>query len=176
MFFGDFQRGPPLLQAHGGAGWILEVGNQVQQLGPGVLPGNPLQRLQIQAVLLHGHALQPDIVGAEGVEGTDKAGVFTEKGVALVEQHLGGKLNPLLGPGDDDQVIIGLADGIPPGKPLLQRFPEPGVSLAHRILQGGDGFFGEDIRRYLLYFPGGERLRRGIARRQRDHPRFGGKL
>ena len=139
----------PLFQRHHTAGRVLEIGDDVDQLGVAAGAERLLQRIQIHAVLFHGNANQIDAVGAERIERADEAGRFAQHGVPTVQQHLAGKLVCLLCAGGGDQIICRRVEALLCLHPLFQQFPQLGISLCDIILQRQKRILLQQIRRDL---------------------------
>ncbi len=163
-FFADAVHLLALLQGHSDAGGVLEVGDEVEEFCPGLIPDGGLQPVDGDAVLLHVDAHQLGPAGAEGVEGPDEGGIFAEDGIPLVHQALGSQLDGLLGPAGDDAAVPLLHQaGLPPVGELLGGLPQLGVALGNRILEGGGGVVFKDDASDVLQFLHREGVLGGVA-------------
>ena len=163
-----------LLQAHGDAGGVLEVGDGVQVLHVFLGVQGLLQLLGVDAVFLHGDAHQLGPVGAEGVQRADEAGGLAQDGVPLVEQSLGEEVHHLLGAaGDEDVVVLG-AHMVLLGHVAHQVLAQGGVALCDAVLKGVDGGVLQQLLGNLPHRLVGEGVRGGVARGQGDDAGVGG--
>ena len=128
-----------------------------------------LERLQIHAVGLHGHADQLCAVAAEGVQTADEGRVLGQDDVARVDQCLGGQIGALLAARDDVQLIFLEVEALGFGQIGLHGLAQRGVAFAQTVLQHRDRVFPQHLFGDLVNLGGGEGLGRRIAAAERDH-------
>ena len=125
---------------HGAAGGVLEVGQQVDEARALAFLKRLAQCLRRHAAIVAGHVLGHRLHGREGLQRAQVGGRLDQQAAALVEQHLGDQVQPLLAAGGDEHLLgrhggAVLAHFI--GHPLAQL----GQAFARRVLQRrlGDG-------------------------------------
>ncbi|MNV42324.1 hypothetical protein D3C71_1339950 [compost metagenome] len=125
-----------------------------------------LQLFDIQPVRLHRNSDQSGSRRAEGIQGADKAGTFTDDGIAFVAQHFAGQLDSLLGAGDNDQ-FIRFPTGIMALQQLfLHNMAKRLISFRYAILQSSYGILLQNRLRKRADCLGREGLDRRVPRRE----------
>src|SRR5918992_1287749 len=157
---------------------VLEVGDGVEELDVEALLAGLAERLagghRDHAGPIHRDVRYARPVGGEGVEGAGVGGPLAQYGVALVEEDLGDEVEPLLGAGGDEDVLL------PRGRPLGRHHLDYDVlygleARGRTVLQrlgGVGGYAAGGLAKSLL----AEGPRVGEAPRERDYagPREGG--
>ena len=131
----------PLFPAHGNAGGVLEVGNGIDKLCSFLFLQSLFQCLHIHSVFFHGNAAQANFIGTEGVQRTDKTGLFADNHIPLVAQGFGQQIHHLLCTGGDENIVKVTADVVGLFHVSGHRFPQGNVSFCLAILQCVNGAF-----------------------------------
>ncbi len=131
-------------------------------LARGFLLEGAFQLVHIHAVRFHGHAMEANLIGTEGIQGADKAGFLADHHIPLVAQGLGEQVHHLLRAGGDEDIVKIAAHIVGLFHVGGHRFPQGNISLGLAVLQGvhralchdtgGDfrnGLFGEGFRRRI---------------------------
>ena len=148
----------------------------IPKSGARVLLQHPLQSGGVHTVCLHRHAGQLTTVGAEAVQRADKGRFLADHRVALVAQHLGNQVHNLGRTADDQQIVHVGTDLFPTGKPVPHRVPQGLIPLGHAVLQGVNRRFLQNIGGNGPNLVHRKRIRRRVARCQRNNGRVGGRL
>ena len=129
------------------------------------------QLLHIHTVLFHGNTAEADFIGAESVQRTDKAGLFTDDHIPFIAQGFGEQIHYLLCAGSNENIIKIAADIMGLFHISSHRLPQGHIALCLAILECVDGAFshnpGGDFRDGLF----GECFGSRIAGRQGNHLR-----
>ena len=164
MSLGDLIHLFAALKRGGGAAGVLEGRNDVDQFYVGGFGDQLFQRVNANAVIVHGDAHRFGTARAECVECADEAGVLAEHHVAGVTKNATAKLKTLLTTRGDDGGIEIAADGKFIFLTLGNGLTKGGEALGNAVLKRRGGAVGKNIRGKtgkLLY---GEGLGSGIAR------------
>jgi len=171
-------------QGCGDAGWVLEVGDDVDEAGARIVLESLFQGGNVHTVVEEFDADQIDAVGAEGVEGADEGGGFADDGVAFVAKAAGGEIQGLLGAGDDQALVWGdrghgsagccVGEDFSLGDKVGDGLAQGAVAFADGILQRQGGGFGHNRGHDAAEGFGRERLGGGVAGGQGDDAGVGG--
>src|SRR5215213_1207976 len=163
------QRMPPL-ERERSPGRVLELRDDVGELGTQPVGEARLERVDEQAVLVHRDPGDLRVEAGEGHQRTEVRRRLDDDGVARVEQAQAGQCDALHAAARDDQLV---ELGPPPLRPLLaleQVLAHAGDALARRVLERHAGVVAQELRHDLVEQLGRERRRVGEAARDREHP------
>ncbi|OQA38150.1 MAG: hypothetical protein BWY52_03295 [Chloroflexi bacterium ADurb.Bin325] len=165
VFVGQPHKVEAPLQRQGRAARILEVGQDIDELGPDAQ--RALQQLRAQPVVVLRHR---DIVGLVGVPRLQRAQIgrlLYQHPVAGVDQHLADQIQRLLSAAGDQHVARLGPDAVA-GHAVADEAAQGRVALGRPVLQGGRAVRVQQATGRGLALGQGEQLRRGQAAGKRD--------
>ena len=140
----------------GQAGGVLEVGDDVDQLGFGVLLHSLFQQLAVNAVAVDGDGQHLGVKHMERLQCHQIGGVLHDDLVACIDHGSANHGQGLLGAVGDDDVIGGHAVNahglIALGNPL----PQHGIAGGRAVLQGDGALFGQHLFGGCFHLRNGE--------------------
>jgi hypothetical protein len=170
---GELDQAPPPLEAERHAGRVLEVRQDVEELG--ATPQLPLQPIDVEPVVVDRHGQVVRLVGAPGLQRSEVGGRLGQDAIAGVDEETADQVEPLLRARGDHHVRRLHPD--PVARHLAhEQLAQRHVALGCGVLQRGLARELEHTLRGQLHLYEGKDVRRRQAAGERDHVRLFGEL